>query len=130
MYSDAMVYDWSAFTILIVEDDVSSTFYLKEVLKDTRAEILHAPDGQQALDLCISNPSINIILMDIKMPVMNGIDATIAIKRIRPNIHIIAQTANSMYDHHIQCLEAGCTDFIVKPVDSVELLLIISNYLK
>ncbi len=130
MYSDAMVYDWSAFTILIVEDDVSSTFYLKEVLKDTRAEILHAPDGQQALDLCISNPSINIILMDIKMPVMNGIDATIAIKRIRPNIHIIAQTANSMYDHHIKCLEAGCTDFIVKPVDSVELLLIISNYLK
>jgi len=130
MYSDAMQYDWSAYTILIVEDDVSSTFYLKEVLKDTRADLFHAPDGQQALDLCIENPGINIILMDIKMPVMNGIDATIAIKKIRPDIHIIAQTANSMYDHHIQCMQAGCSDFIAKPVDSVELLQKVATFLK
>jgi two-component system, cell cycle response regulator DivK len=130
MYRDASLYNWSVYTILIVEDDVSSTFYLKEVLKDTQAEILHAADGQSAVELCKSNPSINIVLMDIRMPVMNGFDATRAIRLIRPDLPIIAQTANSMYDHHILCIEAGCTDFLAKPVDSVELLEKISIYLK
>jgi len=130
MYSDAAFYNWSGYTILIVEDDVSSTFYLKEVLCDTQAEILHAADGKLALDLCSTDPSINLILMDIKMPVMNGFDAARAIKLIRPDMHIIAQTANSMYDHHLMCIEAGCSDFIAKPVDSVELLEKISKYLK
>jgi CheY-like chemotaxis protein len=130
MYSDASFYNWSGNSILIVEDDVSSTFYLKEVLCDTQAEIFHASNGQFAVECCKNNPSINLVLMDIKMPVMNGFDATKAIKAFNPDIHIIAQTANSMYDHHILCIEAGCSDFIAKPVDSVELLEKINKYMK
>ena len=116
LYSPSL-YIWSDYTILIVEDDVSSTFYLKEVLKDTQAEILHAANGQLALDICNSSQSIDIILMDIKIPVMNGYDATRAIKLIRPNLPIIAQTADATYDHRIFCIEAGCNDFIAKPID-------------
>jgi CheY-like chemotaxis protein len=130
MHYKPSAYNWSKYTILVVEDDLISTFYLKEVLKDTQAEILHAPDGQQALDLCKSNPSIDLILMDIKLPVMNGLDSTRAIKLLRPDLPIIAQTANSMYEHHFLCTEAGCNDFISKPIDSAELLHKISNFLK
>lgn len=130
MYFDAHLYNWSEFTILIVEDDVSGTFYLKEVLKDTRVQILHATDGNQALDLCKDNPSISLILMDIRMPFMNGYDATRAIRLICPDVPIIAQTANAMYDSRILCMEAGCNDFITKPIDSFELLEKINGFLK
>jgi two-component system cell cycle response regulator DivK len=129
MYYNPFVYNWSAYTILIVEDDVSSTFYLKEVLKDTQAEILHAANGQAAIDICKSH-SINLILMDIKMPVMDGYEATRAIKLIFPDLPIIAQSANTVYDNHLRCKEAGCDDFIAKPIDSVELLEKISGLLK
>jgi two-component system, cell cycle response regulator DivK len=123
------IFNWSQFTILIVEDDVSSTFYLKEVLKDTGAYLLHAPDGQAAIEACKTKQPIHVILMDIKMPVMNGYDATKVIKELFPDIPVIAQTANAGYETRLLCKEAGCDDFISKPIDSAELLDKISSYL-
>ena len=130
MYYDLSPYNWSGYTILIVEDDVSSTFYLKEVLKDTNANIVHAPDGKTAVDICTNNSDISLILMDIKIPVMNGYEATRAIKVLRPYLPVIAQTADATYNHRALCLEAGCNDFISKPIDSIELLQKISVFLK
>ncbi len=130
MFYELSIYNWADFTILIVEDDISSTFYLKEVLKDTHVNILHAPDGQKAVDICTSTPSINLVLMDIRMPVMNGFEATRAIKLFRPDLPIIAQTANIMIENRNHCIEAGCNDFIAKPIDSEELLEMISGFLK
>ncbi len=130
MFYELSIYNWADFTILIVEDDVSSTFYLKEVLKDTHVNILHAPDGQKAVDICTNTPSISLVLMDIRMPIMNGFDATRAIRLIRPDLPIIAQTANTMLENRVQCKDAGCNDFIGKPIDSEELLEIISGFLK
>lgn len=130
MFNDPCPYNWSAYTILIVEDDVSSTFYLKEVLKDTQADILHAANGREAVDICAGNPSIKLVLMDIKLPLMNGYDATRAIRLTRPDLPIIAQTADATYNHRRLCVEAGCIDFINKPIDSLELLQKISFFLK
>jgi two-component system, cell cycle response regulator DivK len=130
MHFDPSQYNWSDYTILIAEDDVSSTFFLKEVLKDTEAEILHAPNGKIAVEICKKNPSISLILMDIKMPVINGYDATRAIRLFRPDLPIIAQTADATYNHSRLCIEAGCNDYISKPIDSIELLQKISAFLK
>ncbi len=130
MQYDPNKYNWSDYTILIVEDDISSTFFLKEVLRDTRVNILHASNGQEAVNYCKSNTSIHLVLMDIKMPVMNGFDATRAIKLICPDLPVIAQTANAIYDSRILCREAGCNAFISKPIDSEELLDMISGFLK
>lgn len=130
MYFDPAKYLWSDYTILIVEDDVSSIFFLKEVLKNSRVNILHASNGQEAVNFCKNQTPVHLILMDIKMPVMDGIEATRAIKKIRPEIPIIAQTANTIYETCINCMEAGCSDFISKPIDSFELLEMISCYLK
>ena len=130
MYHDPSPYNWSDFKILIVEDDVSSTFYLKEVLKDTHITILHATNGLDAINICKNSSPIHLILMDIKMPVMNGYDATRAIRLICPEIPIIAQTANAIYETRILCQEAGCNDFIGKPIDSAELLYMINGFLK
>ena len=123
-------YNWSAYTVLIVEDDVSSTFYLKEVLKDTTVNVLHAPDGAQAVELCKKHPEICLVLMDIRMPVMNGFDATREIKKIRPGIVIIVQTAIAIYENQHLCIEAGCDDIILKPFDPIEMLEKISAFLK
>ncbi len=130
MYLDPSMYRWSDYTILIVEDDVSSTFYLKEVLKDTNVKIIHACNGNDAVSYCKNKTPFHLILMDIKMPEMDGIEATRNIKQICPEIPIIAQTANTIYETRISCMEAGCNDFITKPIDSAELLHMISLYLK
>lgn len=130
MYFDPSFFNWSDYTILIVEDDLSSSFFLKEVLKDTKVSLLFAENGQQAFDICKSNPVIDLILMDIKMPVMNGYDASRAIKQLRSGVPIIAQTANAVYETRLLCIEAGCNDYISKPIDSAELLEKISHFLK
>jgi len=129
MYPDPSFYNWSNYTILIVEDDVSSTFYLKEVLKDTGVNICHAPDGERAIDICKSDEPIHLILMDIRMPGMNGYEAARIIRMMRPDIPIIAQTANAFYETRALCEEAGCIGFLTKPTDSVELLRVISDFL-
>ncbi|NJM16224.1 MAG: response regulator, partial [Bacteroidales bacterium] len=71
----------------------------------------------QAVDICKSINKIDLILMDIKMPLLNGYDATKQIKEINPNIPIIAQTAFSMKNDRIKCIQAGCDDYISKPID-------------
>jgi CheY-like chemotaxis protein len=130
MFYDPSPFNWSRYTILIAEDDVSSTFYLKEILKDTGVEIIHVANGLQALDICKSDASISLVLMDIKMPVMNGYDATREIKKLLPDLPVIAQTADATQFHRSECLEAGCDDFICKPIDAADLLFMISSYLK
>lgn len=130
MHFNPSLYNWSEYTILVVEDDYSSTFFLKEVLKDSGISIIYAGDGQEAVDICKSELKIDIILMDIRMPVMGGFEATRAIRLVRPEVPIIAQTANAVYDTRLLCVEAGCNDYISKPIDSVELLQKISEFLK
>ena len=122
-------YNWQNKLFLVAEDDTFSYKLLEGFLKKTKASILHAEDGQQAVDLCKSNPKIDLILMDVQMPEMNGLEATRIIKGMGKNIPIIAQTANALAEEKQRCFEAGFDDFVTKPINISELLTKIDQWL-
>ncbi len=115
-------FEWEGKTILIVEDDLSSSFFLKEILADTKVDLLFASDGQQAIEMASLHPEIDIILMDIQLPVINGYDTTREIRKKNPDLPIIAQTAYAFQSDRDKCLEAGCSDYIAKPIEAALLL--------
>ncbi len=115
-------YSWAGKRALVVEDDEMSFVYLKEVLKSTQIEIIHAKNGRLAVELFEANPDIALVLMDIKLPEMDGYEATVKIKQIRPDIPVIAQTAYAMADDQQKILQAGCDEYISKPINRRKLL--------
>ena len=121
-------YKWNGKVILIVEDEEVNGLFLEAVFQETGAQTLYAKNGKQAIELCKSINKIDIILMDIKMPVMNGIKATQEIKKLNKNIPIIAQTALFSEEDRENCLLAGCDDAITKPIEVGELLQMVNKY--
>ena len=110
-------------TILIAEDDKTSFEYLGIISSEIGiSTILWAQNGEEAIEICKENSNIDLVLMDIKMPVMNGIEATRAIKRFNPQLPIISQTAHAIAGDQEKSLEAGCDDYITKPINEAELL--------
>ncbi len=124
-----LVYNWLGKTILIVEDDKTSYQYLHEVLIKTKAHILHGDTGEKAVDLVENNPAIDIVLMDIRLPKMTGYTATEKIKKLRPDIPVIAQTAYAMKEDKNKCISHGFDDYISKPIDCTTLLEKIDGFL-
>lgn len=119
-------------SILIAEDQISNFKYLKEFIISEighSCNILHAKNGQEAVDLCNSNEFINIVLMDLKMPVMDGFDATRLILKTKPNLPIIAQTAYYHENDKEMALTAGCKEIITKPANVQTLKSVIFKYL-
>lgn len=102
--------------ILIVEDDFSSKLYLNKILEKTNVIILNAGDGQEAVDVAFENPDIDVILMDIQLPVMDGYAAMKKIREFRKNIIIIAQTAYGLLGDKERILNSGFNDYIIKPI--------------
>ncbi len=115
--------------ILIAEDEEINYFYLFEILKRTGAKIIWAKNGLEAINLVESNPDIDIVLMDIKMPEINGLEAIRYLKVIRPGLPVIAQTAFVMDNDRELCIKAGCIDFISKPIHATHLIEIIQKTL-
>ncbi|MDP4197582.1 MAG: response regulator [Bacteroidota bacterium] len=120
---------WKDKVILIVEDNETSYFLLNEILEETGAQLLRAENGEEALEVVKKRPEINLVIMDILLPVMNGIDATKQIKQIRKDLPVIAQTANAMSDDRSKYINAGCDDYIAKPINLNEFMQIISRFL-
>ncbi|MFC2112054.1 PAS domain S-box protein [Bacteroidota bacterium] len=116
-------------TILIVEDDGSSYLFLETFLKRFAPEIIWAKSGKQALDIMNTNRRIDLILMDIRMPEMDGLSATRHIRKTNKKIPIIAQTAYAQVTDRKLALESGCSDYISKPVSPVELTNLLEKYL-
>jgi signal transduction histidine kinase len=115
--------------ILVVEDDKTSYVLIKEFLRPLNIEIHHVIDGTDAINFIKLNPDVCLILMDIKLPFMDGYEATKAIKLTNPKIPIIAQTANAMIGDREKALSAGCDDYITKPLDLKRLQEVIKPYL-
>lgn len=115
--------------ILIVEDVESNFLYLNAVLSKIKAHIFWAKNGQEAVDIFRAEKHIDLILMDLQMPEMNGYEATRVIKLENPAIPIIAQTAFAMSDDREKALEAGCDDYLAKPIKSKDLLSTVEKYL-
>lgn len=109
-------YDWSDKTILIAEDTEMNYLFLVEALKPTHVKLLRAKDGEEALELFKTTSDIDLILMDINMPKLDGFETTRQIKEINKNIPIIAQTALNIEDARDKSQEVGCDDYILKPI--------------
>jgi hypothetical protein len=118
----------SGTVILIAEDDDTNYSFLETALSRENAKLIRATNGLQAVEMCTNNPAIQLVLMDIKMPVMNGYDATRKIKENRPDLPVIVQTAYAMNEDRKKANEAGCDDYIAKPIRITELLKIVSKY--
>ncbi len=123
-------FNWRGKTILVAEDEISNFMFLKEVLKKTGVTILWARDGAEAVEQARQHPEIGLVLMDIKMPVLNGLDATRQIKSFRKELPVIAQTAYAMEGDEAKSREAGCNDYLSKPIRKDDLLKKVSDYLK
>lgn len=108
--------------ILIAEDDSIAFQYLKAVLSEIPCEISYAANGQEAVEFCQNHHDIDLILMDIRMPLMDGYQATRKIREANDTVYIIAQTAFALAGDREKTLEAGCNDYLSKPVNKNELL--------
>ena len=124
-----MEYNWENNTIVVVEDVDFNFLLIKKQLKLTKAKISWLKNGKESIDYIKENKPADIILMDVRMPVMDGIDATKAIKLLRPEIPIIMQTACVIGSDYEDLTDSGCDDFIFKPIIANELLAKISKYI-
>ncbi len=115
-------YNWENKCVLIAEDVETNFQFLRSILGHTKVEIVWARDGEEAVKLCQVNGRVDLVLMDIQMPKMNGYEATAKIKELFPNVPVIAQTAYAMPNDNLKCIEAGCDDYISKPINTQLLL--------
>jgi CheY-like chemotaxis protein len=115
--------------ILVVEDDKVSFMLIKEFLRTLNVEIHHVTNGRDAINFVKMNPEVCLILMDIKLPFLDGYEATKAIRLLNPKIPVIAQTAFAMMGDREKAIDAGCVDHIDKPLDSIRLQKLVSKYL-
>jgi len=114
--------------ILLVEDDEASSLLLSLAVKPIAKKVLFACNGVEAVEKCRSNPTIDLILMDMKMYEMDGFEATRQIRRFNKDVIIIAQTAYTLTGDKEKALEAGCNDYISKPIKREQLLGLINTY--
>ena len=121
-------YNWNDKVILIAEDEPTNYKYIENVLSKTRIGLLWAKNGLETCEFLKKRSDINLVLMDIRMPIMDGYEATKRIKQINKDIPIIAQTAYALDYEKQEILKAGCDNYIAKPYSDSELLAMINRY--
>jgi len=121
--------NWKNRKILIVEDEDLNYMFLEKLLANTGIEMIRASTGIEAIDAVKNENAIDLILMDIKLPEMDGLTATREIKKINPIIPVIAQTAYAMKGDREEIMEAGCDAYIAKPIKVEDLISKIDSYL-
>ncbi len=115
-------------TVLVAEDEEFNFLFVEEILIDMDLKLIHAKNGKEAVEICKSNPNINLILMDIKMPILDGNMAAQMIKEFRPTLPIIAQSAYAL-EHEIQKYSGIFDDYLTKPLNQDELKQRLMKYL-
>ncbi|MDA3892842.1 MAG: response regulator [Salinivirgaceae bacterium] len=118
--------NWKDKKILIAEDEIENFFLITCMLEDTEIQITHAINGKKAVELC-HNEKFDIILMDIKMPVMDGYEATTEIRKFNKEIAIIAQTAYGYIRE--ECIASGFTDYLPKPFNAEGIIKMLESYI-
>jgi len=113
---DKYAYDFSTKLVLVVEDNEISYRLIHAVLSQVRTNIVRASNGKEAIEACLSEDHFDLVLMDMQMPEVDGLQATRRIKQIRPELPIVATTANTFDENYIACKEAGCDGFLTKPL--------------
>jgi CheY-like chemotaxis protein len=116
--------------ILIVEDDMSSRLYLNKILEKTGAVLLNAGDGKEAMETALGDPEIELILMDIQLPIMDGYIAAKKIREGGSRAKIIAQTAYGLSGDTENLMASGFDDYIIKPIYSGQLIEKLASFFK
>ncbi len=120
---------WQDKTILIAEDEDFNFLFLREVLTITKVNILRAKNGKEAISIFNNTSNIDLVLMDLKMPILSGFEATEEIKRTNKSIPIIAQTAYALSGDREKAIEAGCDEYISKPIEKDVLIQLIAKFI-
>jgi hypothetical protein len=120
----------SKLKVLIVDDDRISLLLLEKIITEISGEVLLATNGCEAIDICKKNVDIDIILMDLKMPKLDGCGATQEIRKFNKDVVIIAQTAYAYPEDQEKALKSGCNDFVTKPLSREVLIKLINNHIK
>jgi CheY-like chemotaxis protein len=123
-------YSWNNRVVLITEDEEVNFYYLKTLLQRADAKVLRAKNGKEAVEIISEyEGGVDLILMDLNMPVMDGYEAMRIIKSRHPSIPIIAQTAYTMNNDRHRCLQAGFNDYIAKPINRMALYRMVNENL-
>ena len=122
-----MNYNWEDKTIVVVDDTEINFVLIKTQLRKTKATITWIKNGHDAIEYAKNENKVDLILMDIRMPIIDGIQATKQIKQIAPEIPIVIQTASVMGDAYEEIAQSGCDDVIFKPIVAEKLLTIINK---
>ena len=109
-------FDFSDKLVLVVEDNEISFKLIHAVLTQVKTNIVRASNGKEAIEACLAEKHYDLVLMDMQMPEVDGLEATRRIKQIRPELPIVATTANTYDENYIACREAGCDGFLTKPL--------------
>ncbi|MBN2487390.1 MAG: response regulator [Bacteroidales bacterium] len=113
-----MLYNWSNYTVLIAEDDPINFRYLQLLLeKRTGIQIVWAKNGREAYEKVINHSMVDMVLLDIQLPELNGLDVLKHIKKLYPDLPVFMQTANSWNNEEDDCYHAGCDGFFAKPLN-------------
>jgi len=113
--------DWSKKVFLIAEDSILNYTFLEALLQRTQVNLKWAKNGKEAVEMCLENPNIDLVLMDIKMPLLDGLEAIAQIKQAREDLPIIVQTAYAMAEDRGKSIEAGANDHLTKPLNPEKL---------
>ena len=122
-------YSWKDKLVLIVDDDHASLLLLEVIIAKTGAKMIVADSGRKGLEIFLSTKGIDLILMDIKMPNLDGLEATKIIRELSHTVPIIAQSAYAYQQDQIAAMDAGCSDFIAKPISQAKLKDMINKWL-
>ncbi|MBW6457934.1 MAG: response regulator, partial [FCB group bacterium] len=125
---DNKINDMRKLNILVAEDDDFSFLYLQTLLRDHAGQILQARTGREALDLCREHPELDLLLLDVRMPVMDGYEAAQKIREFNKDLIIIAQTAHAFIEDRDKVIRAGCNDYISKPILEEDLFGLLERY--
>ncbi|MDA3929625.1 MAG: response regulator [Prolixibacteraceae bacterium] len=121
--------NWKEKTILVVEDEEVNRYFFKTALKMTHVNLLFAVDGWEGVTMAHQNRNIDCVLMDIRLPGIDGYEATRHIKAERQDLPIIVQTAYALTNDRNKAFESGCDEFISKPIKLVNLLEVLKKYI-
>ncbi len=116
-------------TILIAEDEDINYYYIQTLVLDIAQNVIRAKNGSEAISICQNNKGIDLVLMDLGMPLIDGLQATREIKKILPKLPIIAQTAYCLPEELENAKQAGCDAVITKPIRKISLLDTIDKYM-
>lgn len=115
-FRDKYDYDFKSRVVLVVEDNEISFKLIAALLSQVNVTIVRATNGKKAIEMCREDPRISMVLMDLQLPEMGGLDATRTINRICPGLPVIATTANAFDEDEKACMEAGCAGYLAKPL--------------